>query len=378
MDLENLRAFSFDESTGLATAGGGTLLGSLNEALWNSGHRYMPHGVSFSVGIGGHATVGGFGQASRTAGLATDHISEVQVVLANSSIVRTSASQHPDVFFAVRGAGASFGIVTEFVFETEPAPTSVVSYSYSWAAPDSKSRAELIQTWQKWVYTAVPWQLSTTLTVSSGGTVLYGTFIGTQAEFDALDFIGNFNTPDVASAEVYTDYRQLSADWDQLLRDNVAASKGYFYAKSLLWAAPETPIADDVVDRFIESLGDNDNAEQALSVNFELLGGYAGTIPVTATAYPHRDAKFAMLVYARTEGPVPQTTVDTLNDLDNMVRASDEDASHGQYAGFVDPKEDAEKARGAYWGVNLERLATIKATIDPDDVFHNPQSIRPM
>ncbi len=375
INLAGLQGFSFDESTGLATVGSGTLLGSLNDALWNSGQRYVPHGVSFSVGIGGHATVGGFGQTSRTAGLIMDHVSEVEVVLANSSTVKASASQNADLFFAVKGAGASIGIVTEFVLETKPAPTTVVSYTYSWAAVDSDSRAQLMKAWQTWVYDpAVPWELSSTLTISSSGIVLYGTFIGTQADFETLNIIGNFTTPDAASADVYTNYRQLSVDWNELLSETVSAAEGYFYAKSLLWS-PETQIPDDTVDQFVEYWEKSDMTKQDVSVNFELLGGFTATIPKTATAYPHRDAKFALLLYSRTNNTVPQLAVDTLDTLDNIIKAGNETAFHGQYAGFVDPRQDLEEARQAYWGVNLRRLTGIKAAIDPNDVFHNPQSL---
>ncbi|KAI2642653.1 FAD-binding domain-containing protein [Xylaria nigripes] len=374
IDLEGLQGFSFDNSTGLAKVGSGTHLGDVNEAIWNSGRRYVPHGVSFSVGIGGHATVGGFGQASRMAGLLIDNVSEVQMVLANSSIVRASASQNTDLLFAIKGAGASIGIVTEFVLKTEPAPTSVVSYTYSWTEVDSDSRSQLIKAWQAWIYDFdLPWELSATLTVSSSGTLLYGTFRGTQSEFEALNLIGNFTAPSTASADVYTDYRQLSVAWDELLNEAVSASRGYFYAKSLLWS-PKTKIPDKTVDQLVEYWA-NRSLTQDVSLDFELLGGFTSTIATTATAYPHRDAKFAMLLYTRANNMVSKAAVNTLDTMNNIVKASNKNVAYGQYAGFVDPRQDLEEARRAYWGINLDRLTQIKAAVDPNDVFHNPQSL---
>lgn len=386
MSMENLRSFSFDESTGVATVGAGMLIGDLNEALWNANHSYVPHGVSFELGAGGHFTVGGFGSFSRKAGLVADYVVEAEIVLANSSIVRASASQNPDLFFAIRGAGASFGIVTEFVLSTLPAPASVISYTYSWATSDSIARAGLIKAWQGLIYDpALPLELSGTLSLGPGSSVFYGTFVGTQEEFEALNITDGFAAPDDTSVLLYTDYRQLSVDWNALLLQAVAASRGYFYAKSLLWSE-ETPMANEGLDALVQKMDsanrDSNQTLAQLSVNFEVLGGHTSSVPSTATAFPHRDTRFAMLLYARTSGPVAHATEQALNELEDSAAKTEGglDAGkvfRGRYAGFVDPKIPAEEARRAYWGPNFDRLSAIKAVVDPDDVFHNPQSILP-
>ena len=92
----------------------------------------MAHGTCPSIGIGGHATIGGQGPTSRMWGMALDHVLEVEIVLANSTIICTSAMGNPEVLFAVKGAAASFGIVTEFKVRTEPEPGSAVEYSYTY------------------------------------------------------------------------------------------------------------------------------------------------------------------------------------------------------------------------------------------------------
>lgn len=394
--MGNLQSFVFDNSTGLATVGAGMLVGGLNEQLWKAGQRCVPHAVSFSVGMGGHATIGGFGQLSRRAGLLSDHVVEAQVVLANASVVRTSAAHHPDLYFAIQGAGASFGIVTELVLETQVAPTSVISYTYSWVptgdgAKDSITRAAITKAWQSLIYEpALPWALSSTLSLSATSAIVYGTYDGTRADFDALQLPRYFaaSPPDKASVQAYRDnYRQLSVDWDDLLLQAVAASQGYFYAKSLLWTQP-APMADGDVDQLIRDMDQSNNqgsdgTTADLSLDFELLGGRMSTTPATATAFPHRNARFAMLLYARTMGPVPSATVHTLQALEDVAVASSLNSGgvskipNGRYAGFVEPKLEAEEARRAYWGPNLERLSAIKAGLDPQDVFHNPQSVRP-
>ena len=109
--------------------GSGVRLGNLALAIYNQGQRALPHGSCPGVGVGGHFTHGGYGYSSRTWGLALDTIVAMDVVLANGSNVHTTSSQYTDIFYAMRGAADSFGIVTYFYLKTVPAPSSVVSFT---------------------------------------------------------------------------------------------------------------------------------------------------------------------------------------------------------------------------------------------------------
>lgn len=97
-------------------------LGDVTKTLHDAGGRAMSHGTCPVVGIGGHATIGGLGPTSRQFGSALDHVEEVTAVLANSTITTASWTQNPDLFFALKGAAASFGVITEFKVRTEPEP----------------------------------------------------------------------------------------------------------------------------------------------------------------------------------------------------------------------------------------------------------------
>ena len=174
VDLINFQQFSMDTTTWQATIGAGTLLSDVTKRLHDHGKRAIAHGTCPQVGIGGnfvflphifsfaeitnanasrlagHATIGGLGPPSRMWGTALDHVLEVEVVLANSTVTRASAAANSEIFFVnvvaslcrcsliffalakgLKGAGASFGIITEFVFKTHPEPGSVVHYSYN-------------------------------------------------------------------------------------------------------------------------------------------------------------------------------------------------------------------------------------------------------
>jgi FAD/FMN-containing dehydrogenase len=122
VDLKNFQGFSMNTNSWTATIGAGTKLGDVTNKLLSAGNRAIAHGTCPDVGIGGHATMGGLGPASRMWGSAMDHVVEVEVVLADGSVVTANPNQNSDVFWAMKGAGSSFGIVTNFKFLTHPAP----------------------------------------------------------------------------------------------------------------------------------------------------------------------------------------------------------------------------------------------------------------
>ena len=140
IDLKNMKYLKYqDNAKEVALVGAGMLLGDLTEEMVKNGNRAFAHGVCPEVGIGGHATIGGLGPPSRMWGSALDHVVGATVVLADSSIVTVSDTENPDLFWALKGAGASFGIVTEFEIRTHPAPGNMVQYSYTYSGkPFSK------------------------------------------------------------------------------------------------------------------------------------------------------------------------------------------------------------------------------------------------
>lgn len=112
----------------IARVGAGVRLGNLALTL-HQNHRALPHGVCPGVGMGGHFTHGGYGYPSRLWGLALDSIVALDAVLANGSQIHITATLHPNLFYALRGAADSFAIVTTFYLQTHPAPVSIVVFT---------------------------------------------------------------------------------------------------------------------------------------------------------------------------------------------------------------------------------------------------------
>ena len=177
-----------NKDTWQATIGGGTLLRDVTKRLHENGKRAIAHGTCPQVGIGGHATIRGLGPTSRMWGTTLDHVQEVEVVLANSSIIRASEKENPDVFFAMKGAAAGFGIITEFKVRTQPEPGESVLYSYGIQAGNT---AEKAAAWKKWQALISDPNLSrkfaSQFIMTELGVIISGTYFGPKHEYDSLN-----------------------------------------------------------------------------------------------------------------------------------------------------------------------------------------------
>jgi FAD/FMN-containing dehydrogenase len=212
--LRNFQQFSYDPVTTHATIGAGTLLGDIDTKLFDAGGRAMSHGTSPQVGIGGHATIGGLGPTARQFGMALDHVESVQVVLANSSIVNASATEYPDIFFGIKGAGASFGIVTEFRVRTEVAPGTAVHYQITFNIEDTSSRAETFKAWQQFIAeSTLSRNFSSQLTLAEGLLLIEGEYFGSLAEFEAFELESKFPANQGYNVTVFDSWLALLGAW---------------------------------------------------------------------------------------------------------------------------------------------------------------------
>lgn len=215
VDLGEISSVVVDQKTWKATIGGGTKLKEITNGLFEQGKRTIAHGTCPQVGIGGHATVGGQGPLSRLYGLTLDHVVEAEVVLADGAIMTANEKTNADLFFvrvlsylyikkakltyyvphcipkqAIRGAGASFGIVTKFIVETHPAPETVTHYSFQikYGSPDEL--AEIFLKWQEFISSPVVTKdplYNCVLSITNGLILVQGSRFGKIEELQASE-----------------------------------------------------------------------------------------------------------------------------------------------------------------------------------------------
>ncbi|KAF1830620.1 FAD-binding domain-containing protein [Decorospora gaudefroyi] len=378
VDMKSFQQFSMDRSTWQATIGGGTLLGDVTKRLHENGNRAMAHGTCPQVGIGGHATIGGLGPTSRMWGSALDHVEEVEVVLANSTVVRASENQNQDVFFAMKGAGAGFGIVTEFKVRTQAEPGEAVLYSYTWQAGSSATKADAFKKWQKLISDQeLSRKFASQFILTGLGAIITGTFFGSQQEFDSLNITSRLPSGSKTDSIAVQDWLGVVGHWaEDVALEIVGGIQSNFYAKSLAYTEKDI-IPDDAVDTLFTYIDKADKGGAIWFIIWDLEGGAINDVKPDATAYGHRNALFYHQSYAvNLLGKVNDKTRGFLTGVNNVITDALPNHDQGAYAGYVDPALGPNSA-SLYWGGNVERLQHIKADIDPLDVFSNPQSVRP-
>lgn len=136
--------------------------------------------------MGGHVLHGGFGLSSFTHGLALDGVAAVTVTLANATTVRASTSSNADLFWALRGAGSSFGIVSEFEFETFEPPEELTHFAVKlkWEGAES-----IVDGWlelQRWAEDEMPRAMNLRFSVDSGGAALDGLYHGGREDAESI------------------------------------------------------------------------------------------------------------------------------------------------------------------------------------------------
>ncbi|KAL1860570.1 hypothetical protein VTK73DRAFT_7278 [Phialemonium thermophilum] len=374
VDMVNFQGFAMDNSTWQATVGSGTLLSDLASRLHDAGGRAIAQGVPPGIGVGGHATVGGFGPMGRMWGTCLDHVVEVEVVTADGSIQRANETHNRDLFWAIRGAASGFGIVTDFVFRTHPDPGPAVQYTYTISFGSASAMATAFRDWQRLILDpGLDRRFGTTFILQPLGILITGTFYGSQREFEASGILDGF--PKGGTLGFTVD------GWlGSLIND--AQNMGYFlsdipisfYCKSLGFRTKDA-LPDDRIEDLFTWIGNVDKGALFWFLLLDASGGAINDLPANATAYPHRD-KF-MFYQAYTIGvPVTKTMRDFLTGMhDRFLAVRTQQNDTGTYAGYVDPAlKDAQRQ---YWGTNLPMLEALKRRWDPTDVFHNPQSVRP-
>jgi hypothetical protein len=282
------------------------------------------------------------------------------------------------LLWAIKGAGASFGVVTQFDIITHAPPSETVSYSYTFAGKPYSQHATRFKAWQKMITDpGLSRKFATQVIFSELGMIIEGTYFGTKAEFDALNITSVFPGSTTTNVLVLNDWLGQVSNWaENGALKVVGGISNTFYAKSLAFR-PQDAIPDSGIDAFLAYMDNTTKGTLIWFAIFDLEGGAVNDIAPDATAYGHRDALFYFQPYvSNLILPLSQTSTDFLNGLTKTLSdAVPATLSNGAYAGYVDPKLGA-GAQTAYWRSNYPKLQQLKKQYDPTNVFSNPQSVQ--
>lgn len=354
----------------------------------------MPHGTCPGVGVGGHFTHGGFGYDSRIWGLSLDTIVAMDVVLANGSIVHTTQSSYPEIYYALRGAADSFGIVTTFYLQTLPAPSSVVVFSInlSQVTKNAATATAGFLKLQDFVLNSplMDRNLNLGMYIDSSSFSISGWFFGNQTYFNTTilpEMIAGFPAPSASSISI------TSQHWIQALTTEAGSDplieplEGYdlhdtFYAKSITTKQTK-PLTKAALTAFFKYLyGAGANAANPWFSIINLYGGKDSQInirDINFSAYKDRDSLWVFQNYGFTSNnkpPFNQNIVTFVDGMNSALVNAQSDGEFGAYLNYVDPRLSATEAATLYYGKDLyEKLAALKKRVDPKSVFWNPQAI---
>ncbi|MGA8248157.1 MAG: FAD-binding oxidoreductase [Nocardioides sp.] len=367
IDLSPMSAVEVDPSARTARVQGGATLSALDRATHAHGLA-TPAGIVGSTGIGGLTLGGGHGYLSRKYGLTIDNLLSAEVVLADGRVVTVSEDEESDLYWAIRGGGGNFGVVTAFTFRLHPV-RNVICGPTAW--PGSAT-ADIL----RWYGEFLPAQNED----------LYG-FLATMTVPPVEPFPEPFHlhkacaivwcyTGDPAdAADVLAPVRAMEPAWDGTGEAPYPALQASFDAllpKGLQWywrgdffrSVPDE--AADLHARFAEE------APTPLSqMHLYPVDGAVHRVGPTETAWAHRDVTFSQVIVGVDEQPenaaaITRWTKDYHDALHPYSAGS-------AYVNFM-MDEGADRVRATY-GANYERLSRLKEAYDPDNVFRSNQNI---
>jgi FAD/FMN-containing dehydrogenase len=380
LDLRDLDAIAFDRSSGVASIGPGAQLAAVYAGLASRGVT-VPAGSCPSVGLGGHALGGGIGLAGRALGLTTDNILGARMIGADGGLheAGTSTGEDADLLWALRGAGAgNFGVVTRLRMQTHPvAPTSWFSVSWPWS-----SAGEALDAWQRLVPGA-PDALTSVFHLSTGaGDVSVsasGQYFGPASRLPGL--LGPLTAVAGGSLSSGTDqYLNLMLRWAGCLDMSLASCRtvpsgslprARFAAKSDFVARNLPAAGRDLLVGAVERAS-GDRSLSSAAILLDSYGGAINRIGRAATAFVHRDARFA--IQYLTYYPSAADRDGARAWLHGAWSALRPYVSGEAYQNYADP--DLAGWERAYYASNYPRLQAAKAHYDPDRRFEFAQAIR--
>jgi len=367
LDLSDMKALDIDTDSRSAWAQSGLTAGEFTTAAGTHGLA-TGFGDAATVGIGGITLGGGVGLLSRKHGLTIDSLLAAEIVTADGELVHADENSHPDLFWAIRGGGGNFGVVTRLQFRLQEVDDIVGGMMMLPATPDVlRSFVELAE--------AAPDDLSTILNAMKAPPMPFvpEQYHGQVVLFALMAYAGDISEGEEvvarfrALAEPIIDMVQPMKYRDIYGPDEEAPHPAAVAVRNMYVAKVDHGAAEAIIEQLRAS-----TAPMA-AVQIRALGGAASRVPIESTAYAHRERQIMVNVAAMYEDLGEAEIHDAW--ADRLAETLDQ-GEPGAYVNFVGD-EGAERVRAAYPGPTWDRLREIKRRYDPTNLFRLNQNIPP-
>jgi hypothetical protein len=370
IDLSRMRQVSVDHESRRARFAGGCLLGSIDTATQAHG-LVLPSGVVSHTGAAGLVLGGGFGWLTRLRGLSCDNVEGFTLVTADSSIAHANAKENADLFWALRGGGGNFGVVTEFEVKLHPVTSVVLAGGF--CLGDNISA--IVRRWRDFMPEApdsLKWNLNLRLAPSNENapTDICGLPVASESvlwvgDSDEgrryIDHILSLCKP-VAVTRRILPYLAL-----QTMADDEFPHGRRYYTKSGYFKS----LDDSSIEQMVQALDSVPSPNTQIELAY--LGGAAGRVAAEETAFGDRSSPFVINLLANWSGPSDDAAnIAWIRNLFKVLRPS---MTPGVYVNFMSGDED-DRVPEAY-RERWDRLVDVKSHYDPTNFFRLNQNIPP-
>jgi FAD/FMN-containing dehydrogenase len=370
IDLSLMRHVHVEPASRVARTGGGATWGDFNYAT----HAYglaTTGGIISTTGVAGLTLGGGIGHLSRGYGLSIDNLVGAEVVTADGSVVRASETEHPDLFWALRGGGGNFGVVTSFDFALHPVKDVYVGlffYEIEHAGALLRFMREFIPTADE-AYGAFPaFQIAPPLPFipeeRHGDTLCAAIVVWSGPLEQGESAMKPFRdlAPSVAEMVAPMPYPAINAAFDGLYPKGIRSYwKGNFVKE----------VSDELIEQHL--VHGPKVPEVSATMHMYPINGACHRVGADETAFAFRDATFATVILDSWHDPALDD--ERIKWVRDYAAAT---APHSEEGGYINFMADDDGVRTpTNYGRHFDRLRATKRTYDPDNLFHMNQNIPP-
>lgn len=371
IDFSNMKNVEVDVKAKTAYVEAGATLADFDRATMAHGLA-TPVGINSTTGIAGLTLGGGFGWLTRQYGLTIDNLLSADVVTADGKTIKASENENPDLFWAIRGGGGNFGVVTRFEFRLHEVEKEIFAGLIVFPFHQSE---QILKQYREFSNSA-PEELNVWVVLRHAPPLpflpesVHGKMVlvlavfynGTAQKGDNLvAFLRGFGDP-VGEHVGMQPYVQWQQTFDPLL---TPGARNYWKSHNF------TEISDGLIEKIIMYSGKMPSMHTEIFLGS--IEGAANRVASDATAFPNRDTKYVANVHGRWEDPKDDEKC--IKWARDFFADSKPFASGGAYVNFM-TEDESDRISEAYRS-NYDRLVSLKEKYDPENLFHMNQNIKP-